>query len=219
MDTLTLIGKLTIVLAERGLPATCILAVAGFVAAIALGMFAGLVRFLRVPILSPLLRVYVDAMRGLPFLMILFFLFYVLPFFGLRLSALTTGILALSMHSGAYVSEIVRSALQSIPTVQHEAAKVLAMTTYQRMRYVIIPQAIKLTLPPLAGQIVLHIKDTSVVSVIALTELTRVARVQMQSNMEPLVTFAVLSVFYFVLCYPILHLSAKLEKKLKQKTA
>ena len=219
MDTLTLIGKLTIVLAERGLPATCILAVAGFVAAIALGMFAGLVRFLRVPVLSPLLRVYVDAMRGLPFLMILFFLFYVLPFFGLRLSALTTGILALSMHSGAYVSEIVRSALQSIPTVQHEAAKVLAMTTYQRMRYVIIPQAIKLTLPPLAGQIVLHIKDTSVVSVIALTELTRVARVQMQSNMEPLVTFAVLSVFYFVLCYPILHLSAKLEKKLKQKTA
>lgn len=219
MDTLTLIGKLTLLLAERGLPATCILAVAGFVAAIALGTFAGLVRFLRVPVLSPLLRVYVDAMRGLPFLMILFFLFYVLPFFGLRLSALTTGILALSMHSGAYVSEIVRSALQSIPTVQHEAAKVLAMTTYQRMRYVIIPQAIRLTLPPLAGQIVLHIKDTSVVSVIALTELTRVARVQMQSNMEPLVTFAVLSMFYFVLCYPILHLSAKLEKKLKQKTA
>ncbi|BDQ36569.1 hypothetical protein SYK_09290 [Pseudodesulfovibrio nedwellii] len=218
MDILSLTGNLFVLLAERGLPATLLLAVAGFVIAILFGVFTGLVRFLKIPVLSQILRIYVDFMRGLPFLMILFFLFYVLPFFGLRLSALTTGILALSMHSGAYVSEIIRSALQSIPTVQHEAAKVLALTTYQRLRYVIIPQAFKLTLPPLSGQIVLHIKDTSVVSVIALTELTRVARVQMQSNMEPLITFAVLSVFYFALCYPILHLSANLEKRLKQKT-
>jgi polar amino acid transport system permease protein len=218
MDILSMTGNLFILLAQRGLPVTVLLAVAGFAFAILLGTITGLVRFLRIPVLSQLLRVYVDFMRGLPFLMILFFLFYVLPFFGLRLSALTTGILALSLHSGAYVSEIIRSALQSIPKVQHEAAKVLAMTTYQRMRYVIIPQAIRLTLPPLSGQIVLHIKDTSVVSVIALTELTRVARVQMQSNLEPLITFAVLSVFYIALCYPILHLSAHLEKRLKHKT-
>lgn len=211
-------GNLFLLLAERGLPATLILAVVGFVFAIVLGGAVGLIRFLRIPIISPLLRCYIDVMRGLPFLMILFFLFYVLPFFGIRMTAMTTGILALSLHTGAYVSEIIRSALQSIPRVQHEAAKVLAMTTYQRIRYVIIPQATNIALPPLSGQIVLHIKDTSVVSVIALTELTRVARVQMQSNLEPLITFAVLSVFYFGMCYPILRLSSKLERKLNKKT-
>ena len=217
METMKLVWNLTVLLAERGLPPTLILALAGFLFATIIGVTVGLIRFLRIPVLSQLLKVYVDVMRGLPFLMIIFFMFYFLPFADVRLSSMTTAILALSMHTGAYLSEIIRGALKSIPKVQHEAATILALTTWQRMRYVIIPQALKLTLPPMAGQSVLHIKDTSVVSIIALIELTRVARVQMQSNMEPLITFAVLSVFYIAICYPVLRLSSYLERRLSLK--
>ncbi|WP_027362774.1 amino acid ABC transporter permease [Desulfospira joergensenii] len=217
MDMFNMVGNLTLLLAKKGLPVTITLALAGFACAAVFGSLVGVIRFFKTLILSQVLKIYVDCMRGLPFLMILFFLFYVMPFFGMRMSAMTTAILALTLHTGAYVSEIVRGALVSIPKVQHEASKALAMTTWQRMRYVIVPQAMQLTLPPLAGQAVLHIKDTSVVSIIALIELTRVARVQMQSNMEPLVTFAVLSVFYIVLCYPVLRLAAHLEQRIIEK--
>lgn len=217
MDMLNMMGNLTLLLAQKGLPVTIILALAGFACAVVFGSIVGVIRFFKTLVLSQVLKVYVDCMRGLPFLMILFFLFYVMPFFGMRMSAMTTAILALTLHTGAYVSEIVRGALVSIPKVQHEASKALAMSTWQRMRYVIVPQAMQLTLPPLAGQAVLHIKDTSVVSIIALIELTRVARVQMQSNMEPLATFAVLSVFYIVLCYPVLRLAAYLERRIIEK--
>jgi len=205
----------------RGLPITLSLAGLGFAIAIVLGFLVGLARFLRVPGLGVVLLGYVDFMRGLPFLMVLYFLFYVLPFFSsVRLPAYWTGVAALSLHTGAYISEIVRGSLQSIPKTQHEAARSLAMSTWQRLRFVVIPQAVRLSLPPLAGQSVLHIKDTSIVSIIALTELTRVARVQMQSNMQPLLTFAILALFYFVICYPVLRASISLEgsitRRLKQ---
>ncbi len=204
---------------REGVPVTLSLAVIGYVLAMLIGGCVGLVRFLRMPVLSQLLRGYVDCMRGLPFLMIVFFLYYVLPFFSIRLDAFETAVLALSLHSGAYLSEIVRGSLEAIPFGQHEAAKALALSPAKRLRYVIAPQAVRIALPPMAGQSVLHIKDTSVVSIIALTEMTRVARVQMQSNMEPLVTFAVLAVMYFAVCYPVLRYASGLEQKLAAKRA
>ena len=204
---------LLVLLFTRGLPVTLSLAVIGFIFAVTLGFFVGLLRFLKVPVVNLILQLYVDGMRGLPFLMVLYFIFYVLPFFNLQLDAFWTAITALTLHTGAYISEIIRGSLLSIPKLQHEAAQSLAMSTWQRLRYIIIPQAVRISLPPLSGQVVLHIKDTSVVSIIAVTELTRVARVQMQSNMQPLLTFALLAVFYFAACYPILRLSRGLEHR------
>lgn len=214
----TLSSVLRLVLRD-GLPTTVTLAILGFILALLVGGIVGLIRFLRVPVISFIFRVYVDSMRGLPFLMIVFVLYYVLPFFGLRFDAFNTAVLALTMHTGAYLSEIVRGSLQAIPYGQHEAGKALALSTRKRLQHVIIPQAVQISLPPMAGQSVLHIKDTSVVSIIGLTEMTRVARVQMQSNMNPLLTFAVLTVMYFLICYPVLRLSAKLERKLAAKRA
>jgi polar amino acid transport system permease protein len=203
-------------LAVKGLPVTLFLSVAGFSLALLVGCVCGIVRFLKWPFFSQVIALYVDFMRGLPFLMVVFFLFYVFPFLGIRLSAIQAGILALTLHTGAYLTEIVRSSLNSIPQRQHEAAKALALSGTQRMRFVIIPQAVRIALPPAAGQAVLHIKDTSVVSIIALTELTRVARVQMQSNMQPLLTFALLALFYMAVCYPVLRVSLQLEKRLSK---
>ena len=216
MHTLQSVGWLVL---RDGLPTTVLLAVIGFVLAMALGAAVGLVRFLRVPVISPLTRVYVDTMRGLPFLMIVFVLYYVLPYAGLKMDAFETAVLALTMHTGAYLSEIVRGSLLAIPHGQHEAAKALALSTRKRLQHVIVPQAVQISLPPMAGQSVLHIKDTSVVSIIGLTEMTRVARIQMQSNLDPLLTFAVLTAVYFIICYPVLRLAARLERRLAAKRA
>lgn len=216
-DPLLIARTLFVLFFTKGLPVTVYLSLLGFVTAMLVGFVVGLVRFLRVPILRNLLQVYVDGMRGLPFLMVLYFLFHVLPFFDMRLTAFSTAVLALTLHTGAYISEIVRGSLLAIPKTQHESAQSLALSLRQRLQYVIIPQAVSLSLPPLAGQIVLHIKDTSVISIIALTELTRVGRIQMQTNGQPLLTYAILAVFYFALCYPVLKLSIGLEERIAKK--
>ncbi|MBW1912783.1 MAG: amino acid ABC transporter permease, partial [Deltaproteobacteria bacterium] len=181
-DLLLITRDLFFLYFTKGLPVSIYLSLLGFVTAMLVGFIVGLIRFLRVPVLRNLLQVYVEGMRGLPFLMILYFLFYVMPFFDIRLTAFQTAVLALTMHTGAYISEIVRGSLLAIPKEQHESAQSLALSVRQRLQYVIIPQAVSLSLPPLAGQIVLHIKDTSLVSIIALTELTRIGRIQMQTN-------------------------------------
>ncbi len=216
-DILLITRDLFILYLTKGLPVTIYLSVLGFVTAMLLGFMVGVIRFLRVPIFRNVLQAYVDGMRGLPFLMVLYFLFHVLPFFDIRLTAFATAVLALTLHTGAYISEIVRGSLLAIPKAQHESAQSLALNLRQRLQYIIIPQAVGLSLPPLAGQSVLHIKDTSVVSIIALTELTRIGRIQMQTNGEPLLTYAILAVFYFVSCYPVLKLSINLEGRIARK--
>ena len=216
-DVLLITRTLFVLYFTKGLPVTIYLSLLGFITAMLVGFFVGLIRFLRVPIIRDLLQAYVDGMRGLPFLMVLYFLFHVLPFFDIRLTAFATAVLALTLHTGAYISEIVRGCLLAIPKTQHESAQSLALNLRQRLQYVIIPQAVSLSLPPLAGQSVLHIKDTSVVSIIALAELTRVGRIQMQTNGEPLLTYAILALFYFVLCYPVLKLSIGLEGRIARK--
>jgi polar amino acid transport system permease protein len=216
-DLLIITRDLFFLYFTKGLPISIYLSLFGFVTAMIVGFIVGLIRFLRIPVLRNLLQVYVEGMRGLPFLMILYFLFYILPFFDIRLTSFETAVLALTMHTGAYISEIVRGSLLAIPKTQHESAQSLALSIRQRLQYVIIPQAVSLSLPPLAGQIVLHIKDTSVVSIIALTELTRIGRIQMQTNGQPLLTYAILAVFYFALCYPVLKLSISLERQIAKK--
>ena len=216
-DVLVIARNLFFLYFTKGLPVTIYLSLLGFVTAMLVGFVIGLTRFLRVPILRNLFQAYVDGMRGLPFLMVLYFLFHVLPFFDIRLTAFATAVLALTLHTGAYISEIVRGSLLAIPKTQHESAQSLALSLRQRLQYIIIPQAVSLSLPPLAGQSVLHIKDTSVVSIIALTELTRVGRIQMQTNGQPLLTYAILAVFYFALCYPVLRLSIGLEERIARR--
>jgi polar amino acid transport system permease protein len=216
-DALVITRNLFFLYLTKGLPVTIYISLLGFLTAMLVGFVIGLTRFLRVPILRNFFQAYVDGMRGLPFLMVLYFLFHVLPFFDIRLTAFATAVLALTLHTGAYISEIVRGSLLAIPKPQHESAQSLALSLRQRLQYIIIPQAVSLSLPPLAGQSVLHIKDTSVVSIIALTELTRVGRIQMQTNGQPLLTYAILAAFYFALCYPVLRLSIGLEERIARR--
>lgn len=183
---------------------------------IVVGLLFGIIRYSKVLLVHWGIGGYVDLMRGLPFLIILYSVYFIGPLFvNFRLREMQAAVLALVLHEGAYFTEIVRGSLESIPKSQTEAAKALGLNYFQRMRYVLLPQMIRIALPPVAGEVVLLIKHTSVVSLIGVIELTRIGRAQMQTNLQPLLTFALVGIFYFIICYPMLRLSLWLEKKTK----
>jgi len=179
---------------------------------LAIGVVLGLFSSTKIHVIKYIVLVYIYLMRGLPFLIVLFIAYHVLPYFGVTLSAPTAGIVALSIHSGAYYTEIFRGGIEAIHKSQRDAAVSLGLSYLQRMTYVIIPQALRLILPPLAGQMVLHFKDTAVLSLIAVPDVTTVGRQIMQANRQPFIVFGWVAAFYAVICYPMLKLSLWLEK-------
>ncbi len=180
-----------------------------------IGAVLGLISSSRLRVVRYPIIVYIYIMRGLPFLIILFVIYHVLPYFGVTFSATYAGILALSIHSGAYYTEIIRGGIESIHTSQREAAIALGLSYFHRMLYVIVPQAMRLILPPLAGQMVLHFKDTAVLSLIAVPDVTTVGRQVMQANRQPFIVFGWVAAFYAAICYPMLKLALLLENRLK----
>jgi polar amino acid transport system permease protein len=180
-----------------------------------IGFAAGIVRASRVPVLGKLLFAYVDFMRGTPFLVQVFIIFFILPEWGIQLEAFTAAVLSLTLYAGAYICEIVSGGISAVPPGQTEAAKASGLSWFQRMRYVVMPQAMKTILPPLVGQYVLLIKDSSVVSVIGVTDVTRVGWFTVQRIPEGLMVFGLVGILYFVVCYPLIRLANQLEKKLR----
>jgi len=180
------------------------------------GFFAGLIKSYRLPIIHYLITGYVTIIRGTPFLLVIFIIYYVLPFFNIMVSSFVSGILGLIIHEGAYMTEIVCGGIESIDKGQLEASYALGLNYFQKMRYVILPQAIKIMLPSLAGQTVLLIKATSIVSLIGLTEVTRVGRQLAQRGENPFLIFTLVGAFYFIICYPVINISDRLERRFSQ---
>lgn len=181
-----------------------------------IGLAVGLGRTSGLRLLSWPLVAYVSLARGTPFLVQLFVIFYVLPEYGLELEPMPAAITGLTLYAGAYIGEIVRAGIESIPRGQMEAAASLGLGYAQRMRYVILPQAIRLMIPPLVGQYVLLIKDTSVISVIGVTEVTRYGWEIVQRVPKGLLIFGWVAALYFAVCYPLLLLSAFVERRLRR---
>jgi ABC-type amino acid transport system permease subunit len=111
------------------------------------------------------------------------------------------------------MTEIVRGGIDSIDKGQFEASQALGLNYFQKMRYVVLPQAIKIMLPPFAGQMVLLIKATSILSLIGLTEVTRVGRQLAQRGENPFLVFILVGAFYFIICYPVIIISERLERR------
>lgn len=172
-----------------------------------LGFFAGILRSGRIRFVRMVLQVYVDVMRGTPYLVQLFIVFFILPEWGLQLEAFSAAILSLTLYGGAYICEIVAGGIEAVPPGQTEAAAAIGLTPVQRMRYVVLPQAMRTILPPLVGQYVLLIKDSSIVSVIGLTDVTRVGWLTVQRVPEGLMVFGLVGICYFAVCYPLIRLS------------
>ncbi|GAK54937.1 ABC-type amino acid transporter, permease component [Candidatus Vecturithrix granuli] len=200
----------------KGLWMTVAVAVISLIAGTIIGLFMGIARSGRNKALRWLLAIYVDFMRGTPFLVQIFILFFILPEWGIQLEAFTTAVIGLSIYAGAYISEIFSAGITTIPKGQIEAATALGHTRYQQLRYIILPQAFQVALPALVGQYVLLIKDTSVVSAIGVMDVTRVGWLTVQRVPEGLMVFGLVGLLYFAVCYPLIKLSNILEQKLSK---
>jgi len=182
-----------------------------------LGFVIGMLRTVGGWAVSATLGIYIHALRGTPFLVHLYVIFFVLPATGipwLMLDAFPAAVIALSMYTSTYVAEIVRSAIQAVPRGQNEAARSTGMTGVQSMWYVVLPQALKLMIPPMGGVYVIIIKGTSIVSVIGISELVRAGENATQRHpRELMVIYGATALLYFAYCYPVLRLARWAETK------
>ncbi len=195
-----------------GLWLTLKISAISLVFALVLGLIAGLGRVAQNPAARNLAATYVEIIRGTP-LLVQIFIFYFFIGTVLQLSAFAAGVAALSVFTGAYVAEIVRAGIQGVARGQMEAARSLGMSYPQSMRYVILPQALRRTLPPLTGQFVNLIKDSSLVSVMALTDLTKAGREVVSSTFSPFEVWFSVAAMYLLLTGSLSLLVRHLEKR------
>ena len=186
-----------------------------FVFAILIAFTVGVIRSYNTPkLIKYFLAAYVEIFRGSPLLIQLFLIYYGLPNLGIVLSSFTAAIIGLSLNCGAYMSEIVRSSILSVDKGQNEAAFSLGYNKIQSIWYIILPQAFRVSIPNLVNCFSALLKDSSLVSVISITELTRVGQQIYSRTARPFEIYATLALFYFAMTYIVSLISKHQEKKL-----
>ncbi|NVC93549.1 amino acid ABC transporter permease [Vibrio natriegens] len=197
----------------HGLWVTVEISFISLIFAVLLGLIFGLMRVAKNQTARNLSITYVELIRGTPLLVQIFIVYF---FIGtvLDFDRFTAGVVALSVFTGAYVAEIVRAGIQAIPTGQMEAARSLGMTYPKAMRYIILPQALKRTLPPLAGQFINLIKDSSLVSVISITDLTKAGREVVSGSFAPFEVWFTVAALYLLVTGTLSWAIQRLEKRL-----
>lgn len=198
----------------RGISMTIMLSIAALTLGTIIGFILGILRAEASKPISAAISIWVDLIRGTPFLVQIFIVFFILPELGVELDAYSAGIISLSNLAACFICEIVYAGIRSVPKGQSEAAQALGLSRIKTLRLIIVPQAMRIILPPLIGQYVLIIKDTSVVSVIGLTDLTRVGWLVVQRVPNGLLVFAIIGIGYFVICYPLIRGARYLEKRM-----
>ncbi|AYM62193.1 amino acid ABC transporter permease [Agrobacterium fabrum] len=157
---------------------------------------------------------YIIVIQSIPVLMILFMSYYGLTLFGFEIPPLLAASVSLSVYVSAYLAEIWRGSIQAVPKPQWEASASLALTRFQQYRYVILPQALRLSLPPTVGFLVQLVKNTSIVSVVGFVELSRAGQLVNNATFRPFQVFFVVALLYFAICFPLSRLSRHLERVL-----
>lgn len=197
----------------RGAKVTLTLTLVSLAFGIALGLLLGLARVSANPVIRGAAVAYIEVIRGTPLLMQLIFIYYGLPSVGIVLDAYAAGILGLSLNSAAYVGEIFRAGIQSVAKGQVEAARASGLTYAQSMRYVVLPQALRVVLPPLTNEFVAMLKDTSLVSTLAVAELLRVGREMQAWKSNTFSPFAGVALIYLSMTIPMTKLARHFEKR------
>ena len=178
-----------------------------------IGLVFGLMRISKNRIIRFLAGIYVEVIRGTPLLVQLLYIYYALPQVGIFVPKYVAATIAISINSGAYVAEIVRAGIQSIDKGQMEAARSLGMSYPAAMRYIILPQAFRRIIPPLVNEFITLIKDSSLISVLGIAELTRVAEQIMSRTFNVFVPFTATAVIYFIMTFTLSQLMAYLERR------
>lgn len=182
--------------------------------AILVGIIACSMRLSQSRILSKAAGVYIESIRSTPLLAQLYFFYFGLPSFGIMLPEWVTGVIALTLNSGAYYAEIIRSGIQAIHFGQIEAGISSGLSYFQRMRYIILPQALGMTIRPMLGQAIVLVKDSSLLSLISIVELTRAGQTLTSERFMPTEGFLTTAAFYLIIYYILKAFSNWSEKRL-----
>lgn len=191
----------------QGLWATLWISAIAMTGALVIGILACTCRISRSRFLVYPAAGYIEIVRSIPFLVQLYFFYFGLPSLGIHLSQYHTGIIALSLNSGAYIAEIVRAGILSIHPGQIEAGVAFGLNFFQRMRYIILPQAARATLPPLLGQSIVLVKDSALLSLISVFELTRAGQMMASEQFMSAEGFFTTAFGYLLLYYLLKSLS------------
>jgi polar amino acid transport system permease protein len=218
---------------QDGIHVTIAITVVSFVFIVLAGLIGGLGRISKNPVINGIATLYVEIVRGIPLLVQLLFIYYASPIvireigkrllgvwptfgqllIGIKLNAFAAAVLGLTMCYGAYMSEIVRAGIEAIPKGQMEAARSLGMSNIQAMRYVILPQAVRVILPPVGNEFVSLLKDSSLVSVVAVADMTRRGREFMASTFLALETWFMVALIYLIMTLFAARVVAYIERK------
>lgn len=204
----------TLPLLWRGLLVTIELGVASIILGLVLGLFLALVRIYGAGVFQFLARGYIDIFRSIPLLVLLIVIYYALPFVGIRLSPFVAATAALSLVSGAYTAEIFRAGIEAIPRGQFEASMALGMGWRHMMIDIILPQAVKIVIPPLTNNCINVVKDTALASVVAMPDLLKQATQAqaLAANPTPLIAAALI---YLAILWPLVLLVSRFEKRMR----
>ena len=178
---------------------TILLAAISIVIALIIGFFTAIIRIVKVRILNGIASTYISIIRGTPLLVQIFVIYYGLPQIGITLDPISSGILALSLNAGAYLSESFRASILAVDNGQMEAAMSMGMTYSQALKRIILPQSMRIAIPTLSNTFIVLIKDTSLVSVITVTELLQMSSLIIAKTFEPLTIYLTAAAIYWVL--------------------
>jgi His/Glu/Gln/Arg/opine family amino acid ABC transporter permease subunit len=212
----TVQGRTNLEFLAGGLSFTVLVAVSAITLSVAVGLAVALPGLSDHRVLRGFNRVYVETLRAIPMLVMLLWVYYGLPILlGIRLEVFPAGVLALAVSDSAFEAEIFRGGIQSIDRGQHEAADSLGLGYLDKMRFVILPQAVRRVLPPLGNQFVYMLKTSSLVSVIGLTELTRRANELVVTEYRPLEIYTFLALEYLALVLIVSYFVRRLERRMR----
>lgn len=199
----------------NGVELTIYITLVGLLIGFLLGALAGIGKLSKNKIFNTSANIYIESIRGTPLMVQVLFLYFGLPLaLGMRVPPLTAGIVAIAVNSGAYIAEIVRGAVQSINVGQTEAARSIGLTNFQSMLYVVWPQAFKRMIPPLGNQFIISLKDTSLLVVIGVGELTRQGQEIIAVNFRSFEVWMTVALMYLVMTMTIAKLLRMLEKRM-----
>ncbi|MGO4666899.1 amino acid ABC transporter permease [Bosea sp. 2YAB26] len=196
-----------------GLKWTVFLSVIGFVGGGIFGLGVALARTSGIPLLERATSGYIAIFQGTPLLMQLFVVYYGLALIGLKLDSWVAVSIGFTLHASAYLGEIWRGSIEAVPKGQTEAAKALSLNYVSRMKDVVLPQAIRISLPATIGFLVQLIKGTSLAAIVGFTELARAGNIISNQIFQPLLVFGIVGALYFVMCWPLSLFGARLERQ------
>ncbi|WP_394698967.1 amino acid ABC transporter permease [uncultured Cohaesibacter sp.] len=180
------------------------------------GSVLALMAVSRNKIVRSIAQLYIFVVQGTPLLVTLFIAYFGANYVGVEVPPLVAISIAFSFYAAAFLGEIWRGSIQSVPRGQNEGAHALGLSRVDAMRYIIIPQAVKIATPPTVGFFVMLIKNTSLASVVSITELTRTAQIVSNATFKPLQVYLLAALFYFLVCFPLTIVSRKLEVRLRK---